>query len=86
LPYGRIADRNKFWLVLDEGRRTCTTKHALLSEVAREHPRAGGRLDCPRLRVARFSGSALTEGIERHREEGVEMRVYSEYRAASGKP
>jgi len=35
------------------------------------------RMDYPRLRVARFSGSALTEGIERHRVEGVEMRVYS---------
>ncbi len=36
LPYGRIADRNQFWLVLEEGRGTCTTKHALLSELARE--------------------------------------------------
>jgi hypothetical protein len=36
LPYGRIADRNKFWLVLEEGRGTCTTKHALLAELARE--------------------------------------------------
>jgi predicted transcriptional regulator of viral defense system len=35
------------------------------------------RVDYPRLRVARFSGSALTEGIERHRVEGVEIRVYS---------
>jgi len=35
------------------------------------------RLDHPRLRVARFSGAALTEGIERHRVEGVEVRVYS---------
>lgn len=35
------------------------------------------RLDHPRLRVARFSGPALTEGIERHRVEGVEIRVYS---------
>jgi predicted transcriptional regulator of viral defense system len=35
------------------------------------------RLDYPRLRVARFSGSALTEGIERRRVEGVELRVYS---------
>jgi predicted transcriptional regulator of viral defense system len=35
------------------------------------------RMDYPRLRVARFSGSALTEGIERHRVEGVEIRVYS---------
>lgn len=31
----------------------------------------------PRLRVARFSGLALTEGIEMHRLEGVEVRVYS---------
>ncbi len=36
LPYGRIVDRNQFWLVLEEGRGTCTTKHALLSELARE--------------------------------------------------
>ena len=36
LPYGRIADRNQFWLVLEDGRGTCTTKHALLSELARE--------------------------------------------------
>jgi hypothetical protein len=37
LPYGRIADRSKFWLVLEEGRGTCTTKHATLAELAREH-------------------------------------------------
>jgi predicted transcriptional regulator of viral defense system len=35
------------------------------------------RLDYPRLRVARFSGAALTEGIETHRIEGVDVRVYS---------
>jgi len=35
------------------------------------------RLDYPRLRVTRFSGPALTEGIESHRIEGVEVRVYS---------
>lgn len=35
------------------------------------------RLDYPRLRVARFSGDAFTEGIEIHRIEGVEVRVYS---------
>lgn len=34
-------------------------------------------LDYPRLRVARFSGAALTEGIERRRIEGVEVRLYS---------
>ena len=35
------------------------------------------KLDYPRLRVARFSGPALTEGIETHRLEGVDIRVYS---------
>jgi predicted transcriptional regulator of viral defense system len=35
------------------------------------------RLDYPRLRVARFSGAALIEGIETRRVEGVEVRVYS---------
>jgi predicted transcriptional regulator of viral defense system len=35
------------------------------------------RLDYPRLRVARFTGKALTEGIEEHRLEGVEIKVYS---------
>lgn len=36
LPYGRITDRSQVWLVLEEGRGTCTTKHALLSELAQE--------------------------------------------------
>lgn len=35
------------------------------------------RLDYPRLRVTRFSGLALTEGIEVHRIEGVDVRIYS---------
>jgi len=35
------------------------------------------RLDYPRLRVARFSGEALSEGVEIHRVEGVAVRVYS---------
>ena len=34
-------------------------------------------LEYPRLRVARFSGSALAEGIETHRLENVDVRVYS---------
>ena len=34
-------------------------------------------LDYPRLRVARFSGGALTEGIETRRIEGVTVRMYS---------
>jgi hypothetical protein len=36
LPYGRIADRQKLWLVLEEGRGSCATKHALLAVLARE--------------------------------------------------
>ena len=43
-----------------------------LSEKARRP-----RLDYPRLRVARFSGAALTQGIEQHRVEGVVIHVYS---------
>jgi predicted transcriptional regulator of viral defense system len=35
------------------------------------------QLDYPRLRVARFSGAALSEGIEGHTIEGVKVRVYS---------
>jgi predicted transcriptional regulator of viral defense system len=35
------------------------------------------KIDYPRVRVSRFSGAALTEGIERHTIEGVEVRVYS---------
>lgn len=35
------------------------------------------RIDYPRLRVARFSGLALSEGIEVHRLEKVEVRIYS---------
>ena len=36
LPYGRNTDRANFRLVLPEGRGTCSTKHALLAELARE--------------------------------------------------
>ena len=36
LPYGRITDRSRFWLVVEESRGTCTTKHATLAELARE--------------------------------------------------
>jgi len=36
LPYGRNSDRANFRLVLPEGRGTCSTKHALLAELARE--------------------------------------------------
>lgn len=35
------------------------------------------RLDHPTLRVARFSGPALLEGVEEHHVEGVVIRVYS---------
>ena len=36
LPYGRISDRERPALVLEEGRGTCTTKHALLATLAAE--------------------------------------------------
>ena len=34
LPYGRNTDRSDFTLVLPEGRGTCSTKHALLAQLA----------------------------------------------------
>ena len=36
LPYGRTSDRSKPALVLTEGRGTCSSKHALLAELAHE--------------------------------------------------
>ena len=41
LPYGRNSDRSDWLLILNEGRGTCSTKHALLAELAREHGRRG---------------------------------------------
>jgi predicted transcriptional regulator of viral defense system len=35
------------------------------------------RLDYPRLRVARFSGAALIEGVEEHDVEGASLRIYT---------
>lgn len=35
------------------------------------------KVDDPPLRIVRFSGKALTEGVEEHRVEGVPIRVYS---------
>ena len=37
LPYGRTSDRSDWRLVLEEGRGTCSTKHALLAALAREN-------------------------------------------------
>jgi hypothetical protein len=36
LPYGRNTNRANYRLVLSEGRGTCSTKHALLAELAHE--------------------------------------------------
>jgi predicted transcriptional regulator of viral defense system len=35
------------------------------------------RIDHPPLRIARFSGPAFTEGVEHHRIEGIDVRIYS---------
>lgn len=37
LPYGRNSDRSDWGLVLAENRGTCSTKHAVLAALAREH-------------------------------------------------
>lgn len=39
LPYGRNANREDFSLVLSEGKGTCSSKHALLAELALENGR-----------------------------------------------
>jgi hypothetical protein len=39
LPYGRNSDHSDWRLVLGEGRGTCSTKHALLADLARENRR-----------------------------------------------
>jgi uncharacterized protein (TIGR00369 family) len=39
LPYGRNTDRSDWRVVLKEGRGACSTKHALLAELARENGR-----------------------------------------------
>jgi hypothetical protein len=36
LPYGRNSGRSDFRLVIEEGRGTCSTKHALLAQLADE--------------------------------------------------
>lgn len=35
------------------------------------------RVDAPKIRFARFSGAALSEGVENHRVDAVSIRVYS---------
>jgi predicted transcriptional regulator of viral defense system len=54
-----------------------TTQHPADVWVSLPEKARAPRLDYPRLRIARFSGLALTEGIETHRIEGVSVRVYS---------
>lgn len=44
LPYGRNATRDNLFAALQEGRGTCSTKHALLRLLADEHNRGDVRL------------------------------------------
>jgi hypothetical protein len=43
------------------------------------------QLDYPRLRIARFSGEAFTEGVEERRAEGVTLRIYSAAKRRAGR-
>jgi predicted transcriptional regulator of viral defense system len=45
--------------------------------LAIDRRRAKPRVDRPRMRVIRFSGRALADGIEEHKVEGVPVRIYS---------
>jgi len=44
--------------------------------IALERKKAKPRIDYPPLRIMRFSGRPLTEGIEEHRIEGVTVKIY----------
>jgi len=45
--------------------------------IAIDRKAARPRVEYPKLRVMRFSGKALSEGIEKHTVEGVSVKVYS---------
>ncbi len=45
--------------------------------VALDRTAARPRIDYPPLRIMRFSGKALTEGIEEHQIEGVPVKIYN---------
>jgi predicted transcriptional regulator of viral defense system len=45
--------------------------------LAIDRRRAKPRVKRPRMRIVRFSGGALSDGVEEHRVEGVPVRIYS---------
>ena len=45
--------------------------------VAIDQKAAAPRIDYPPIRIVRFSGNALSEGIEVHQIEGVEVKIYN---------
>jgi predicted transcriptional regulator of viral defense system len=45
--------------------------------IAVERKSARPRIDYPPLRIVRFSGIALTEGIEKHQIDGVEVKIFN---------
>ena len=80
IPYGRNSDRSDWGLVLSESRGTCSTKHALLAALAREHD-AGVEL---RLGVYLMDGvntPAVAEVLDAHGLAGLpEAHCYLAYR------
>jgi predicted transcriptional regulator of viral defense system len=54
-----------------------TTQAPFQVWLAVENKAAAPKLDYPPLRLVRFSGAALTEGVEEHRVDGVSVRVTS---------
>jgi len=45
--------------------------------IAIDRKSARPRISHPKMRIARFSGKALTEGIDKHSIEGVQVRIYN---------
>lgn len=46
--------------------------------VAIDRKSAGPQIDYPPVRIVRFSGKALSEGVEKHKVEGVEVKIFNE--------
>lgn len=74
---GKLVPQGVFCLLTALRFHELTTQSPAEAWIALPEKARRPSLEYPRLRVARFSGPALTEGVEQHRVEGVAVRVYS---------
>ena len=76
-PVAKRVPRGVFCLLTALRFHGLTTQAAPEVWIALPEKARRPQLESPRLRVARFSGLALSEGIEEHKAEGVTLRIYS---------